>query len=148
MKIGDRVTMKYNSAVADKGDTGKVLETTNNPTKMARVDFNYGVFWVICRDLEVIRDKRKDDKSFLKDCLYSIANNAELDFNEQQRLYDIAVRGIEAQENKLEGIKNESINLTKDLYFQFRKKGKVDQEIAQIIGFSASAVSKWKKRNG
>ncbi|WP_167630623.1 hypothetical protein, partial [Listeria valentina] len=44
--------------------------------------------------------------------------------------------------------RNESINLTKDLYFQFRKKGKVDQEIAQIIGFSASAVSKWKKRNG
>lgn len=41
--------------------------------------------------------ERKDDKSFLKDCLYSIVNNAELDFNEQQRLYDIAMRGIESQ---------------------------------------------------
>ncbi|MHC5253195.1 hypothetical protein ACYRFS_02390 [Listeria kieliensis] len=53
MKVGDKVTMKYNSAVAGNGDIGKVLETTSKPTKMARVDFDYGTFWVICRDLEV-----------------------------------------------------------------------------------------------
>lgn len=56
MRAGDKVTMKYNSAVVDKGDIGKVLETTNNPTNMAGVDFNYGTFWVICRDLEVIKN--------------------------------------------------------------------------------------------
>lgn len=52
------MTMKYKSAVGDKGDVGEVLEIANSPTKMVRVDFNYGTFWVIYRDLEVIKNGR------------------------------------------------------------------------------------------
>ncbi|MHC5319519.1 hypothetical protein ACYRFS_12190 [Listeria kieliensis] len=56
-------------------------------------------------------------------------------------------RGLAYEHGETKG-RNEVIDLTEAEYFSFKKEGKTDGQIAELLGFSKSTVSKRKIRKG